>query len=258
MDLPSLGEQRRIAEILSTWDRAIETSDQLIANSLEQKKAIAQQLLTGKRRLHGFKKEWEFTKLGNLCTVRRGASPRPISDKKWFSDTGRGWVRISDVTRSNTERLENTDQYLSLEGSENSVAVDPGELIMSICATIGVPKFVGVPVCIHDGFVVFREVSEELHLPFLFYVLEHATERLALGGQPGTQRNINTGIVANILVPKIALKEQQAIAEILRCADQSLRNAKDQHRALREERAALIQQLLSGTRRIPIDKDIAA
>jgi len=256
--IPPLAEQKRIAEILSTWDRAIETTEKLIANSEAQKKALVQQLLTGKKRLPGFKGEWRTKKLSEFCTVRRGASPRPIDSPKWFAQSGRGWVRISDVTKSNDETLEHTDQYLSSEGAANSVAVDPGDLIMSICATIGVPKFLGIPACIHDGFVVFREVSPRLALPFLFYVLEAATERLANRGQPGTQKNLNTSIVGEILVPDIKVAEQLAIAERLKSADKILRYLSDKLKIFRAEKASLMQQLLTGKRRVKIKGEAQA
>lgn len=256
--LPPLAEQKRIAEILSTWDWAIETTEKLIANSEAQKKALMQQLLTGKKRLPGFSGEWRTRKLSEFCTVRRGASPRPIDSPKWFAESGRAWVRISDVTKSKDETLEHTDQYLSAEGAANSVAVDPGDLIMSICATIGVPKFLGIPACIHDGFVVFREVSPRLALPFLFYVLEAATERLANSGQPGTQKNLNTSIVGEMLVPEIEVAEQLAIAESLKRADNILRRISDKLKILKAEKSALMQQLLTGKRRVKIKGEAQA
>lgn len=253
--LPPIDEQKKIAEILSTWDRAIETTEKLIENSKAQKKALIQQLLTGKRRFFGCSENWQTTKLRNLCSVKRGASPRPISSEKWFADTGRGWVRISDVTRSSTELLEKTEQYLSNEGVSNSVSVEPGELIMSICATIGVPKFLGIPACIHDGFVVFKNVSDNLYPQFLFYVLEEVTERLAQNGQPGTQKNINTSIVGNIDVPKISVDEQKAISLTLLNADKNIRLAKEKYRKLITEKSALMQQLLTGKRRVKLKKE---
>ncbi|MBD3754705.1 MAG: restriction endonuclease subunit S [Gammaproteobacteria bacterium] len=257
LGLPPMSEQKRIAEILETWDRAIETIEKLIANSQTQKKALMQQLLTGKKRLPGFDGEWKAEKLSNLCTVRRGASPRPISSPKWFAEHGRGWIRISDVTGSATERLEKTDQYLSQEGEDKSVKVDPGDLVMSICATIGVPKFIGIPACIHDGFVVFREVSPNLDLGFLYYILEEATERLANSGQPGTQKNLNTTIVGNISVPIISCDEQEKIVQILRAADQIVRDLASKRQALEAEKAALMQQLLTGKRRVKIEESAA-
>lgn len=63
---PKLEEQKKIGSIISTWDKAISTTDALLANSRQQKKALMQQLLTGKRRLPGFTGEWKKCLLGNL------------------------------------------------------------------------------------------------------------------------------------------------------------------------------------------------
>ncbi len=71
-DLPPLAEQSRIAEILSTWDRAIEATEKLIANSQTQKKALMQQLLTGKKRLPGFCGKWRIEQLGTLGVFIKG------------------------------------------------------------------------------------------------------------------------------------------------------------------------------------------
>lgn len=247
---PPLPEQKRIAEVLSTWDGAIEAASRLVDNTIHLKRGLMQDLLGGPQIV-------SQQKLRDLCTVRRGASPRPISDPKWFAEAGRGWVRISDVTRAPGQFLRRTAQYLSDAGTEASVTVNPGELIMSICATIGVPKFAEIPVCIHDGFVVFKEVSPKTHLPFLYYVLENATARLASGGQPGTQKNINTTIVGDIDVPDLPLKKQKEIAEILASADEMYRVALARLGSFRKERAALLQQLLTGKRRVSTEKEAA-
>ncbi len=251
--LPPLPEQKRIAEILSTWDAAIGVQERLIANARTQKKALMQTLLTGKKRLPGFEGAWKYKKLSQLCSVRRGASPRPITDPRWFAESGRGWVRISDVTKSDTKFLESTLQYLSPAGVDKSVAVEPGELIMSICATIGVPKIVGVPVCIHDGFVLFRDLNPKLSLRFLFHFLKFRAADLASQGQPGTQKNLNTSIVGNILYPDISNNEQEAIAAILSSIDSEVRSIESLLETLRQEKSALMQQLLTGKRRVKFE-----
>lgn len=74
---PPLPEQKKIAAILGTWDKAIATTEQLLANSQQQKKALMQQLLTGKKRLldeHGvrFGEEWNISNLSNLCCIKTG------------------------------------------------------------------------------------------------------------------------------------------------------------------------------------------
>jgi len=251
--VPPLSEQKKIARILSTWDKAIETVEKLIENSKAQKKTLMQQLLRGKRRLPGFEGEWKTIKLSTLCKIGRGASPRPIKDPKWFSESGRGWVRISDITASPTHELLSTKQYLSKEGTQNSVCVDPGDLIMSICGTIGVPKFLGIPACIHDGFVVFRNCSRNISLAFLYHFLDFISKKLVSSGQPGTQKNLNTGIVGNIDFPAINFQEQQQIAALLTIADKEIETLQQKFNYLKQEKKALMQQLLTGKQRVKVD-----
>ncbi len=250
--MPSGAEQARIAQALSTWDKAIKTTVELIANSKAQKKALMQQLLTGKTRFTEFTEKWRSVKLSGQCDVRRGASPRPINDDKWFSSHGRGWIRIADVTTSKFQVLMRTTQYLGDQGVKNSVAVDPGDLIMSICGTIGVPKFVGIPACIHDGFVVFRNVKSSLSLNFLYHYLNFICDKLAAGGQPGTQKNLNTSIVGNTLIPFVSLAEQERIASVLSKAESEELNLNEQLLRLKKEKTALMRQLLTGKRRVKL------
>src|SRR5690554_1978653 len=84
LPLPPLPEQRKIAKILSTWDKAISTTERLIDNSKQQKKALMQQLLTGKKRLlddsgKQFEGEWEEVKLGEISHITTGSSNREDS-----------------------------------------------------------------------------------------------------------------------------------------------------------------------------------
>jgi len=115
----------------------------------------------------------EFRAIAEFAKVRRGASPRPIDDPKWFGGDV-GWVRIIDVTRSR-KYLRSTEQYLSPLGEAKSVRVDKGDLIMSICATIGRPVIVDMPACIHDGFVQFYDI-QGADTEYLYYALQHAEE----------------------------------------------------------------------------------
>src|SRR5690348_11814139 len=101
--------------------------------------------------------DWRRVRLGDLASISRGASPRPIASPRWFSETSDvGWVRIADVGRSDGLRLTKTTQRLSADGIAHSRLLSPGTLIMSIAATVGLPVITGIPACIHDGFVAFE------------------------------------------------------------------------------------------------------
>jgi type I restriction enzyme S subunit len=255
--IPPLAEQQRIAAALSIWDEAIAVTNRAIVNANSLKRSLMQSLLGVAGREATNERSHSSKKLRDVCVIRRGASPRPISSPRWFAETGRGWVRIADVTRTPGQLLRTTEQYLSAAGVAASVPVEPGELIMSICATIGVPKFADIPVCIHDGFVVFKQVSSDVHLPFLYYVLENATAKLANGGQPGTQKNINTSIVGNIDFPDLPLSRQIEIARALADADALHGGATALHDMHQQERTALIQQLFKGKRRVSTKMEAA-
>lgn len=164
--------------------------------------------------------DWEVVKLGDVAKIQRGASPRPIADSKWFSTQSKiGWVRISDVTRS-SKYLEITEQYLSDDGVKKSRAVPVGSIIMSICATIGKPIYTTFPVCIHDGFVVFTDlVMNTEYLYYYLYLLEESWHRY---GQPGSQVNLNTDIVNNEFIILPPSTQQQKIAEIISCWDNTI------------------------------------
>ena len=162
--------------------------------------------------------DWKSVLINQISEVRRGASPRPIGDPKYFSDKGRGWVRISDITET-YKYLRKTSQYLSELGESKSVKVNPGDLIMSICATIGRPILVDMEACIHDGFVVFRNLSKEMDTEFLFYVLQKYESKFAGMRQTGTQGNLNTNLVGNTLIPLPSLSEQRAIVGVLGVVD---------------------------------------
>ncbi|HEY9801787.1 MAG TPA: restriction endonuclease subunit S [Leptolyngbyaceae cyanobacterium] len=191
-----------------------------------------------------FPEGWKLTTLGDISRVRRGASPRPIDSPEWFADEGPGWVRITDVTKSKG-RLRSTEQYLSPSGALRSVPVKPGQLIMSICATIGEPAIVEIDVCIHDGFVVFDQYDKNLDTQFLYYFLRYWMPQFRAIGQTGTQANLNTNIVnaTPIILPPI--QEQQLIAEILNALDETIAHTTSIIAKLKQIKAGLLHDLLT-------------
>ena len=251
--VPSLEEQKKIAEILSAWDDAIAKTEKLITAKQKLKTSLMQKLLTGKLRFQQFQFDiWHTVKLGKVAEIRRGASPRPIDNPDYFSENGRGWVRIADVTASKTY-LTKTKQYLSQLGESKSVSVDPGDLIMSICATIGIPRIVEMRACIHDGFVVIRSIDKFNKL-FLYHFLNFISLKLAGSGQPGTQKNLNTTIVSSIEVPAIFIEEQVCIANVISLADEEIYKLEAQLYHIQTQKRGLMQKLLTGKWRVTVEK----
>jgi len=189
---------------------------------------------------------WEVKKLKRLSTIKRGASPRPIADPKYFDDFGEwAWVRISDVSAS--ERyLENTIQTLSKLGASLSVKMFPNSFFLSIAGTVGKPIITKIQCCIHDGFVYFPSLN--LNPEFLYYIFSTAQPYKGLG-KLGTQLNLNTDTVGDISVPIPSAKTIESIINYLdrKTAeiDQLIAQKERLVALYEEEKTALINQAVT-------------
>lgn len=155
---------------------------------------------------------WRGIQIKHLTPVKRGASPRPIDDPKYFDEDGEyAWVRIADVSASD-RYLETTTQRLSELGHKLSVKMLPGNLFLSIAGTVGKPIIPKIKCCIHDGFVYFPDFKENKN--FLYYIFACGQPYLGLG-KMGTQLNLNTDTVGSIVIGLPPLLEQEVIVRFL-------------------------------------------
>lgn len=185
----------------------------------------------------------EFSKIGEHASIRRGASPRPINNPIFFGGEV-GWVRISDVT-SSRKYLRRTSQFVSKLGESLSVKVNQGDLIMSICGTIGKPIIIDIPACIHDGFVLFYNIIDT-DSEYLYYLLQFHEPDLIKKGQPGTQINLNTTIVSNFSAyfPK-DIYIQKKIAKILNFTDELIQKSETAIEKYKAIKTGMMQELFN-------------
>ncbi|WQY72671.1 restriction endonuclease subunit S [Helicobacter pylori] len=194
-------------------------------------------------------KDWQKVRLGDVAEIKRGASPRPIENPKWFcANSNVGWVRISDISK-NSRFLYKTAQKLSKKGIEKSRFIKQNSLIMSMCATIGKPIITKIDTCIHDGFVVFE--NPKIDLNYLYYFLCYIEKEWLESGQQGSQVNLNVDLIKNkeVFYPK-DLNEQIAIANILSALDRYLYNLDALILKKESVKKALSFELLSQRKRL--------
>ncbi|NMG16920.1 restriction endonuclease subunit S [Aromatoleum bremense] len=246
---PSKAEQQAIAEALSDADALIESLEQLLAKKRQIKQGAMQELLTGQKRLPGFAGGWAVKRLGELASIQRGASPRPIDSPVWFDENSSvGWVRISDVTQAGMHLTETT-QRLSAQGIQHSRPVAKDSLIMSICATVGRPIITKIDTCIHDGFVVFDKLLADQK--FLYYMLSSIEDDWSRHGQTGSQMNLNTGLINSTAVPMPpTVEEQTAIATVLSDMDAEIAALETKLAKARSLKQGMMQELLTGRIRL--------
>ncbi|NUI79395.1 restriction endonuclease subunit S [Staphylococcus borealis] len=154
-------------------------------------------------------------KISDLCDIRRGASPRPIKNYIVNSyDNSLPWVKIADATKDSSRYIYDTKERVSLEGSKKSVEVLPGDLILSNSATPGLPKFMKVKACIHDGWLLLRNFKN-VRKEFLYYILLLNRQKLLQLSNGSVFNNLKTDIVKNYIVDIPSIKKQDKILKII-------------------------------------------
>ena len=192
-------------------------------------------------RFKGFTEDWEQCKLGVLAEIVRGASPRPISDPKWFDNNSNvGWLRIADVTAQDG-RIRYLDQKISELGQEKTRVIKTPHLLLSIAATVGKPVINYVPTGVHDGFLVF--LNPKFDILYTFWWLEMFREKWNKYGQPGSQVNLNSDLVKNQVINIPNEKEQEKISSFLEALDKIITLHQCKLEKLKLTKKALLQKL---------------
>jgi type I restriction enzyme S subunit len=174
---------------------------------------------------------WEVKRLGEIADITRGASPRPI--QKFLTDNGIPWVKISDATATDSRYITKTREFIKEEGKSKSVYVVPGDLIVSNSGTPGLPRIMKIEACIHDGWLLLRNLRK-IKKEFLYYLLLHERKKLVRKGNGTVFTNLKTDILKNYEIRLPPLPEQQKIAEILGSIDDQIENLMEQNKTLEE------------------------
>ena len=239
----SKDEEEKIAKILSTWDKAISTTERLIDNSKQQKKALMQQLLTGKKRLlddsgKPFESEWEEVTVDQLCQVGRG---RVISKKEINENHGQYPVYSSQTMNNGVMGSIGSYDFDGEYATWTTDGVNAGTVFYrkgkfnctNVCGTLK-PKDLGVLntqfLALSLSLVTYRYVSHTLANPKLM-----------------------NGVMKSVAFSIPCIQEQEKIAAVLSNADQEIELLQQQLADLKQEKKALMQQLLTGKRRVKVD-----
>lgn len=155
---------------------------------------------------------WTYKKLGEVCSIERGGSPRPISDYITDAEDGINWIKIGDAV-DNSKYIMSTAEKIKPEGMKKSRFVHKGDFILSNSMSFGKPYILGVDGCIHDGWLVIHDDNNTFNKDFLYYYLGSPTvysefKRLAVGG---VVNNLNSNLVRGVKVVIPSLSEQHSI-----------------------------------------------
>ncbi len=260
--LPPLSEQKRIAEVLGTWDRAIETVEALIANARAQKQALMQQLLPQgttppKKRLPGFSGEWRETTIESVASVL-------VSNVDKKSVSGERPVRLCnymDVYRS--DQIVSDMDFMAATATEAQIrkfGLMVGDVI--ITKDSETPDDIAIPTIVqstsldlvcgyHLAILRPKQVTDGQFLKFFF---EHPRTRhfFASRANGATRFGLTVGAIETAPINLPSLAEQKEIGNVILTAETEIHRLNPIRSALRQEKAALMQQLLTGKRRVKL------
>ncbi len=155
---------------------------------------------------------WITYKLGDVCEIARGGSPRPIDKFITEEEDGINWIKIGDATRSKKYIYE-TKEKIKKEGITSSRVVNDGDFLLSNSMSFGRPYIMRTTGCIHDGWLVLSRYQKNLDIDFFYHLLSSPVvvnqfENLAQGA---TVRNLNKELVSRVKVKIPPLPIQQKI-----------------------------------------------
>jgi type I restriction enzyme, S subunit len=256
--LPPIAEQRRIAEILSNWDQAIAVQERLVANARAQKKALMQTLLTGKKRLPGFKGEWKKVRLDEAAYII-------VSNVDKKSDADEAPVRLCnymDVYRA--DRIEADMQFMratAAMGQIKKFALKVGDVLITKDSEtpddIAIPSYVAstAPDLICGYHLAIIRSKKETDGQFLKFYFEHPHTRYFFGSRANgaTRFGLTVGAIESAPITLPHLAEQKCIGEAIANAELEILRLVPLVQTLKREKSALMQQLLTGKRRVKVE-----
>ncbi len=246
MSFPPLPEQKKIAQILSTWDQAIELKEKLIEEKKEQKKGLMQKLLTGEVRLAGFDGEWEEVRLGDIGEIVTGTTPS-TKMKEYYESGIYPWITPTDITEN--KYISESERYLTDKGLKVGRFLPAGSLLVTCIASIGKNAILTTNGSCNQQINAILP-SENYSNEFLYYLISYQVDYIkSYAGTSATQIiNKSTFESLKFLIPP--LQEQKAIAKILSTADKEIELLNQELEQLKLQKKGLMQLLLTGIIRV--------
>ena len=218
-ELPSIEEQRKLAEVLwsinetlDAYKKLLEVTDQLVKS----------QFIEMFGDLRNNTKEFEMKPLSELLLIERGGSPRPIVDYITESEDGVNWIKIGDAEEGSIY-ITKTKEKIKPEGTRKSRYVQPGDFLLSNSMSFGRPYILTIDGYIHDGWLVLRDENKVFDKKFLYALLssDYAASSFESMAAGSVVKNLNKDLVGRLVVPIPSMEAQKQYADFLEQSDKS-------------------------------------
>jgi type I restriction enzyme S subunit len=246
--LPPLPEQRRIASALMKVDGLIANLDKLIAKKQAIKKGAMQELLTGKKRLPGFKGEWKDSTIGDIAQIVGGGTPSTEVDNYWNGDIQ--WFTPAELSDNNKYAFKSI-RTISKQGVRNSSAkiLPINTILLTSRASIGIAAILKTPAATNQGFqsLIIKGDSDVEFVYYLLHILRTQMLSLASGS---TFLELSPSKLASISFSLPPLPEQRAIAHVLSVMDSDISLLEQKREKMKAVKQGMMHDLLTGRIRL--------
>ncbi len=256
--LPPLKEQEKIADILSTWDRAISNLDELIIQKQKLKTALMQNLLSAKIRFKEFTDPWQEVKLGDIGETYNGLNGKTAED---FENGNSKYITYKNIFDNFSINI-NISEKVNIKENEIQNLVKFGDIFFTTSSET--PEEVGISsvllknlenVYLNSFCFGYRLYSFEilsLYFAKFYFRSQIFREKIIHLAQGSTRFNISKNQMMKLKIKLPNLAEQQKIAEVLSACDDEINLLKDKLLNLKLQKQGLMQNLLTGKVRVRV------
>ena len=247
--LPSLPEQKRIVDLISSVDSYIEALQQQLESAKRSRNAVLHELLTAGG------DDWVETTLGEVVSVVNGGTPSTKSEDYWGGSIV--WITTTELTAFDGKRVNSSKRTITVEGLRNGPArlVRAGTTLVGTTATIGTCALADCELTFNQQISGLIPLDKDLDDSYLFYWIQHIKYILE-GLSAGTSfKRISTSVLKTVSINFPPIGEQKRIAAVISEMDEFLESIQRTSIEAKNLRSGLLSDLLSGTHEIPASYD---
>lgn len=248
-NIPPIVEQQRIAQILSSWDSSIELANAYMAKTVALRDGLIGLLVTGKRRLPGHNKPWKTQRISAMGDIATGGTPDTSEPKNWGGDIL--WATPSDIARVRGRYIHLTERRITEQGLRQSAAraLPPGSLLVCTRATICELAIAATIITTNQGFKSIVP-TKKFDVEFLFYLFRHNKSKFVRLACGSTFLELGKRDFARMEFSVPDREEQTEIAKRINAIDDQIGAMRVSIECLRSQKRQLMQDLLTGRRRL--------
>ncbi len=248
--IPSSEEQKKIGAYFKQLDNLITLHQHRYEKLKLFKEAMLDKMFpkNGEKvpeiRFKGFTDDWEQRKFGELVVIERGGSPRPIDKFITNDKNGLNWIKIGDAPEQGNY-ITKTKEKIKPEGLSKTREVHLGDLILSNSMSFGKPYIMGIDGCIHDGWLLIRDINKVFNLKYLCCMLgtEQMLSQYKAMAAGSTVNNLNKELVEGTKVNYPSFEEQTRIGDYFASLDHLIILHKHKYEKLKLFKEAMLNKM---------------